>query len=70
MTFRGKGGIGYIIIEPAIGKGGAGSVYKINRISGCVIKIFADSKRTETKHRKLLAMINSFIPDDVMHYEI
>lgn len=70
MTFRGKSGTGYIIIKPAIGKGGAGSVYKINGILDCVLKIFVDNKRTETKHRKLLAMISSFIPDDAMHYEI
>lgn len=57
ITYTGKQGKKYSIIEPAVGKGGEGSVYKISGMPDYVLKVFADSKRTESRHRKLLAMI-------------
>lgn len=57
MTYKGISGKSYTIIEPAIGKGGEGSVYKIVGMPDYVLKVFLEKKRTETRHRKLLAMI-------------
>ena len=56
--YVGINGINYTLIEPAIGKGGEGSVYKIEAVPDCVAKIYVDKERTETKHRKILTMIN------------
>ena len=57
MIFKGKNEAYYKIIEPAIGKGGEGSIYKIDGMPNFVLKVFSDSKRTEEKERKLLAML-------------
>jgi len=66
MILTGKSGKQYSTIDPAIGRGGEGTVYKISGMPNCVLKIFNDAKRTETRHRKLLAMINSPMPTDAM----
>lgn len=55
--YVGKTGKRYQSIEPALGEGGEGSVYKIAGMPEYVLKIFTNRKRTETRHRKLLAMI-------------
>ena len=57
MIFKGKSGASYKIIEPAIGKGGEGSIYKIDGMPNFVLKVFSDSKRTEEIEKKLLAML-------------
>ena len=57
MIFKGKNKAYYKIIEPAIGKGGEGSIYKIDGMPNFVLKVFSDSKRTEEIERKLLAML-------------
>lgn len=57
MKYIGTKGKEYTVIEPALGKGGEGSIYRISGMPGYVLKIFLDSKRTETRHRKLLTMI-------------
>lgn len=49
----------YTIIEPPIGKGGEGSIYRIKDKSDLVLKVFNPAKRDETRHRKLLAMIKA-----------
>lgn len=66
LSYIGKNGKQYTIITPALGKGGEGAVYKIVGIPNCVLKVFADNKRTETRHRKLLAMISTPISDEAM----
>ena len=38
MIFKGKSGTSYKIIEPAIGKGGEGSIYKINGMPNFLAK--------------------------------
>lgn len=65
-TYIGKSGKSYTIIEPALGKGGEGSVYKIINMPNYVLKVFLDSKRTETRKRKLLAMIATPLSDEAM----
>lgn len=57
MNYIGKTGKTYTTIEPALGKGGEGSVYRISGMPDYVLKVFLDAKRTESRHRKLLAMI-------------
>lgn len=59
QRYVGVSGEYYTIIEPALGKGGEGSVYKISEKPDYVLKVFIDKNRTETRHRKLLAMLNT-----------
>jgi|GEM_PF-637299 len=66
MLFIGKTGTKYETIEPAIGKGGEGSVYKIRGMSNYVLKVFIDRNRTESRHKKLLAMIASSMPQSAL----
>ena len=68
MIFKGKSGTSYKIIEPAIGNGGEGSVYKINGMPNFVLKEFIDSKRTEGRERKLLTMIASPVSNKIMEH--
>ena len=68
MIFKGKNGTSYKIIEPAIGKGGEGSIYKIDGMPNFVLKVFADSKRTQERERKLLAMIASTVSNKIMKH--
>ena len=68
MIFKGKSGTSYKIIEPAIGKGGEGSIYKINGMPNFVLKEFIDSKRTEGRERKLLTMIASPVSNKIMEH--
>lgn len=65
-TYVGKSGKQYTVITPAVGKGGEGSVYKISNMPNCVLKVFLDGKRTETRHRKLLAMIGTPLSQEAM----
>lgn len=65
-TYVGKTGKTYLSIEPALGKGGEGSVFRISGMPDYVLKIFADTKRTETRHRKLLAMISTPLSPSAM----
>lgn len=64
--YIGKNGSSYSIVEPALGKGGEGSVYKINLMPDYVAKIFIENKRTESRHRKLLAMIDTPLSTSAM----
>ena len=66
MVFTGKTGTGYETIEPAIGKGGEGSVYKIKGMPKYVLKVFIDKNRTESRHKKLLTMITSSMPQNAL----
>jgi len=68
MIFKGKSGTSYKIIEPAIGKGGEGSIYKIDGMPNFVLKEFIDSKRTEGRERKLLTMIADPISNKIMEH--
>lgn len=68
MIFKGKNRTSYRIIEPAIGKGGEGSVYKIDGMPNFVLKAFIASKRTEKREKKLLAMIASPVSDKAMEH--
>lgn len=64
--FWGRQGTAYNVIEPPIGKGGEGSVYRISGMPDYVLKVFIDSKRTETRHRKLLAMVTTPLSPSAM----
>ena len=66
MVFQGINGTCYAAIEPAIGQGGEGSVYRIKKNPGYVLKIFKKDKRTEERRRKLLAMKNSSVSGSVL----
>ena len=66
MEYIGTTGKMYTTIEPALGKGGEGSVYKITGMPNVVLKVFIDPKRTETRHRKLLAMIATPLSSSAM----
>lgn len=66
MLYVGKTGTKYETIEPAIGKGGEGSVYKISGMPKYVLKVFIDRNRTESRHKKLIAMIASSMPQSAL----
>ncbi len=66
MEFHGVNGKYYKTIEPALGKGGEGSVYRIENMPNFVLKMFSESKRTESRHRKLLAMIDTPIEKNAL----
>ncbi len=65
-SYTGKNGKVYTVIEPAIGKGGEGSVYSITGMPDYVLKVFKIDKRTETRHRKLLTMITTALSPSAM----
>lgn len=65
-TYRGKNGKLYSVIEPAIGKGGEGSVYGLSGMPDYVLKVFKDDKRTESRHRKLLTMVGTSLSPSAM----
>lgn len=66
MTYTGRKNNSYTVIEPAVGKGGEGSVYKIAGMPDYVLKIFNEKNRTETKHGKLLAMLSTPLSEDAI----
>ena len=66
MTYSGNSGKQYTAVEPFLGKGGEGCVYQIMGLPDFVLKIFSAGKRTETRHRKLLAMIKTPLPQSAM----
>ncbi len=66
MTYRGKSGKIYETLEPPIGSGGEGKVYRINGHPGEVLKVLYPDKRDEKRHRKLLAMLASPLSDDAL----
>lgn len=63
MEYIGVNGTRYTVVEPALGKGGEGAVYRILGVAGSVAKVFKKEKRTESRHRKLLIMLNTSMPD-------
>ena len=62
MQYTGTNGTVYETIEPPIGKGGEGSVYKIKGMPGSVLKVYSDKCKTETRHKKLQAMLATPLP--------
>lgn len=66
MTYIGASTRQYTIIEPALGKGGEGSVYQIAGKPDLVLKVFLEEKRTETRHRKILIMISMRMSETAM----
>lgn len=66
MQYTGIKGTIYETIEPPIGKGGEGSVYKINGMPGSVLKVYSDKCKTETRHKKLQAMLATPLSQEAM----
>jgi len=64
--YVGRFGNNYITVEQPLGKGGEGSVYPIVGDSRKVLKVFLEKNRTETRHRKLLAMLDTPLTDTAM----
>ncbi len=62
MLYRGTNGTVYETLEPPIGKGGEGSVYRVAGKSGIVLKVLVPNRRTDERRRKLAAMIRSKMP--------
>lgn len=59
MTYIGESGKRYDIVEPAIGRGGEGSVYIIKDMPEYVLKVYNESKRTDHKYEKLSIMLRN-----------
>ena len=68
MTYQGLNGKYYGIVEPAIGRGGEGTVYRIKGEPDKVAKIFNEHCRSDSKHKKLKAMIDYPISDEAKTY--
>lgn len=66
MEYIGTTGKIYKVLEPAVGKGGEGSVYRISNMPDYVLKVFLEAKRTETRHKKLLAMLSTPLSAEAM----
>lgn len=66
MSYIGSKGDTYIIETPALGKGGEGSIYRLKGKPNLVLKIFNSDKRSETRHKKLLAMIKTPLTSNAM----
>ncbi len=66
MTYKGMNGTSYTVIQPHLGKGGEGTVYKISGMPNYVLKLFKDEKRTDTRYRKLAAMIATPLSNTAM----
>ena len=62
QKYIGKSGTVYQTIEPALGKGGEGTVYGIVGMSQKALKVLFKNQRTESKHKKLLAMTETQLP--------
>lgn len=67
QIYTGLKGEKYSIIMPALAKGGEGAIYKIVDKPDYVLKIFLDGKQTESRHRKLLAMIGTQLPNEALN---
>ena len=65
--FQGKSGTIYTITEPALGSGGEGIVYGLQKMPNHVAKVYKDGKRNVGKERKLLAMIAAPLPTTAMN---
>ena len=66
MEYIGVNGERYSVVEPPLGRGGEGAVYQIAGAPGSVAKVFKQEKRTESRHRKLLVMLHTAMPDSAM----
>jgi len=66
LTYTGTQGTTYKTLDPPLGKGGEGAIHRINDMPDYVAKIFEENKRTETRHRKLLAMLSTPLPQTAM----
>ena len=67
MTYIGKTGESYNVENTPLAKGGEGAVYRINGKSNLALKVFSSEKRTETRHRKLLVMIDTPLSQNAMN---
>lgn len=65
-SYIGKSGKLYKVIERAIGQGGEGAVYRIEGEANYVLKVFKENRRSETRHRKLLEMVNTKISSSAL----
>ena len=65
-VYVGKSGKTYTRVEPFLGKGGEGAVYAIEGLPDYVLKIYLDGKATETKYRKLQAMLETNMSEAAM----
>ena len=66
VLYTGINGEQYLCNDEPLGKGGEGSVYEITTKPDFVIKVFNEQNRTETRHRKLLAMAGTKISANMM----
>ena len=65
-VFQGKSGTTYITVDPALGSGGEGTIYGLERMPDKVAKVYRKDKRNTTRERKLIAMIASPLTPEAM----
>lgn len=66
MTYTGSNGKTYITEAQPLGKGGEGEVYRIQGDPDLVLKLYLPRYRTEERHRKLFAMIQTPLSPDAL----
>ena len=66
IAYAGIGGEPYVVDDEPLGKGGEGKVYKILGKPDLVVKEFNENIRTETRHRKLLAMAQANLSGNML----
>lgn len=68
MTYQGINGKRYDIADPAIGRGGEGTLYRIEGEPDKVVKILNENCRSDNKHKKIKAMIDYPISEEAKTY--
>ena len=68
-TYTGANGKTYITEAQPLGKGGEGEAYRIHGNPDLVLQLYLPSYRTEGRHRKLLAMIQSSSKSDALRQQ-
>lgn len=66
IAYAGINGEPYVADDEPLGKGGEGTVYKILGKPDLVVKEFNENIRTETRHRKLLAMAQANLSGNML----
>ena len=63
--YTGKQGKTYTAIDSPLGQGGEGAVFKIQEDPSMVIKVFWEEYRTPEREKKLIAMTDMHLPDNL-----
>lgn len=66
QTYIGKRGKTYTILEPPLGRGGEGEVFRIENQPDLVMKVYRKNLRTESREKKIQAMVKIDLGRDAL----